>query len=123
MASTIGGFICKDEPIIINEGLDTVELIVENSGDRSIQIGSHFHFFEVNSALEFDREKAFGMHLDILSGTAVRFEPGQSQKVQLTQYRGTQTILGFNDLTNGCVLDENIKQAALKRAAELGFIK
>jgi urease beta subunit len=85
--------------IEINAGRRSVELMVENRGDRAIQVGSRFHFFEVNAVLIFDRERAFGLHLDIPSGTAVRFEPGEEKAVALTEYAGKQAIYGFNGLT------------------------
>ncbi len=81
--------------IQLNEGRKTVSLRVENRGDRPIQIGSHYHFYEVNPALEFDREKARGFRLNIASGTAVRFEPGQGREVELVEYAGSRTIYGF----------------------------
>jgi urease subunit beta len=81
--------------IELNAGRDTVTLKVENSGDRPIQVGSHYHFFEVNDALVFDRAAARGFRLDIASGTAVRFEPGQSRTVQLVAYSGSRRVHGF----------------------------
>ncbi len=110
----------RDE-IEINAGRRTVELMVENRGDRPIQVGSHFHFFEVNSALAFDRERAFGLHLDIPSGTAVRFEPGEEKTVVLTEYAGKQAIYGFNGLTEGSVRSAAVKARALGRAQAEGF--
>ncbi len=111
----------RSDPVEINAGRRTVELIVENTGDRPVQIGSHFHFFEVNAALAFDRARAFGMHLDIPSGTAARFEPGEDKKVVLTEYAGKQAIYGFNGLTNGSVRSDAVKAAAVRRAAAAGF--
>lgn len=122
MKYKIGEIIYKEEPIILNEGRRTEEIIVVNLGDRSIQIGSHYHFFEANKALKFDREVAFGMHLDIPSGTAVRFEPGEEKKVILTEYAGDKIIRGFNGLTNGSSEDEEVKKQALQRAKEKGFL-
>ena len=81
--------------IMLNEGRKTVSLRVENRGDRPVQIGSHYHFYEVNPALEFDREKARGYRLNIVSGTAIRFEPGQGREVELVEYAGSRTIYGF----------------------------
>lgn len=106
----------------INAGRRTVELTVENTGDRPIQVGSHFHFFEVNRALAFDRSQAFGMHLDIPSGTAARFEPGEERKVVLTEYAGKQAVYGFNSLTNGSVRSDAVKAAAVGRARAAGFL-
>ncbi|MDO6561983.1 urease subunit beta [Amphritea sp. 1_MG-2023] len=81
--------------ILLNEGRKTVSIRVENRGDRPVQIGSHYHFYEVNPALEFEREKARGFRLNIASGTAVRFEPGQGREVELVEYAGSRTIYGF----------------------------
>jgi len=106
----------------INAGRRTVELTVENTGDRPIQVGSHFHFFEANSALAFDRSRAFGMHLDIPSGTAARFEPGEERKVGLTEYAGKQAVYGFNSLTNGSVRSDAVRTAAVGRARAAGFL-
>lgn len=87
--------------ITLNEGRDTVRLTVSNTGDRPVQVGSHYHFFESNTALEFERAKARGFRLDIPAGTAVRFEPGQSREVNLVRYAGGGEIYGFNALING----------------------
>ncbi len=88
-------FVNSDE-IILNEGQNTINLMVSNTGDRPIQVGSHYHFGEVNAALDFDRNLAQGMRLDIAAGTAVRFEPGQRREVQLIPYRGKRKVFGFN---------------------------
>ena len=82
--------------LVLNEGQPTVTLEVTNTGDRPIQVGSHYHFFETNEALAFDRDKTRGMRLDIPAGTAVRFEPGQSREVTLVPYRGKREVWGFN---------------------------
>jgi len=87
--------------IELNAGLETVELDVSNTGDRPIQVGSHYHFAETNEGLSFDREKARGMRLDIPAGTAVRFEPGQTRSVTLVPYRGGRTVYGFNQKVMG----------------------
>jgi urease subunit beta len=87
--------------IVINEGLATVKLEVANTGDRPIQVGSHFHFAETNPALSFDRELAYGMRLDIAAGTATRFEPGQTREVRLVEYAGARRVFGFNQLVMG----------------------
>ena len=87
--------------IELNAGLETVELDVSNTGDRPVQVGSHYHFAETNSGLSFDREKARGMRLDIPAGTAVRFEPGQTRSVTLVPYRGNRTVYGFNQKVMG----------------------
>ena len=90
-----GEVITVDGELILNEGRRTVILAVANSGDRPVQVGSHYHFAEVNPALLFDRAQARGMRLDIPSGTAMRFEPGQQREVQLVDYAGTRTVIGF----------------------------
>lgn len=86
--------------IELNGGLSQVTIRVANRGDRPIQVGSHFHFYEVNQALEFDRQQARGMHLDIPSGTAVRFEPGDEKQVHLVPFRGSRQVYGFNNLVD-----------------------
>ena len=96
-----GEFILAKENITANAGRDSIELTVANTGDRPIQVGSHFHFFEVNVALRFDREKAFGMRLNIPSGVAVRFEPGDEKTVTLTEIAGRRIVHGLNNKTNG----------------------
>lgn len=93
-------FVNSDE-IILNEGQNTINLMVSNTGDRPIQVGSHYHFGEVNVALDFDRNLAQGMRLDIAAGTAVRFEPGQRREVQLIPYRGKRKVFGFNQRIMG----------------------
>ena len=118
MSYQIGQIIFADEPIVVNEGKETIELVVSNTGDRPVQVCSHYHFFEVNYALEFDREKSFGYHLDVPAGTAVRFEPGEEHKVTLTKYSGKQHLYGFKGLTMGDVNDPEVKKAALKRLEE-----
>ncbi len=87
--------------IVLNEGLPTVTLSVANTGDRPVQVGSHYHFFETNPALDFDRAQARGMRLDIPAGTAVRFEPGQSREVTLVPYGGARNVYGFNQKIMG----------------------
>jgi urease subunit beta len=90
-----GEMFIKDGEIVLNEGRKTVTLTVANSGDRPVQVGSHYHFFETNPALKFDRKKARGMRLNIAAGTAVRFEPGQTRAVTLVALAGTRTVYGF----------------------------
>ncbi len=90
-----GEYFIKDGEIELNKGRKSVTLSVSNSGDRPIQVGSHYHFFETNPALKFDRKKARGMRLDIAAGTAVRFEPGQTREVKLVALSGTRTVYGF----------------------------
>lgn len=97
----VGGVILSSDPIEYNTDRRTVTLKVRNTGDRPVQIGSHYHFFEVNRYMEFDRELAFGMHLNIPATTAIRFEPGEEKEVELVSYAGKQRVIGFDDLTNG----------------------
>ena len=96
-----GAVLLADEPIVANAGRDTIEVLVANTGDRPIQVGSHAHFFEVNRALRFDRRAAWGKHLAIPSGTAVRFEPGQERNVWLVTFGGAREIHGLRGLANG----------------------
>ncbi|MGN1119229.1 MAG: urease subunit gamma [Oscillospiraceae bacterium] len=116
-----GELIIDDGEIAINEGKTAVEMIVVNTADRPIQVGSHFHFFEVNKLLDFDRAAAFGKRLDIPAGTAVRFEPGESKRVKLIDIGGKRIGMGLNDLTQGSFDDEKVKLAALEKAKALGF--
>ena len=90
-----------DGSIVLNKDLPTLTIKVANSGDRPIQVGSHYHFFETNNALTFDRDKARGMRLDLPAGTAVRFEPGQTREVTLVPYRGLRTVYGFQGKVQG----------------------
>jgi urease subunit beta len=92
-----------DAPITLNEGRATIELGVANSGDRPVQVGSHFHFHEVNEALVFDRAAAYGFRLDIPAGTAVRFEPGQTRTVRLVALAGNRVVVGFNGRVDGAL--------------------
>ncbi len=87
--------------IELNSGRPVTSLVVANQGDRPIQVGSHFHFYESNKALDFDREKAFGKRLDIPAGTAIRFEPGDKREVNLVPFAGKRVVFGFNGLVNG----------------------
>jgi urease beta subunit len=105
-----GEYFLGDGDIVANDGRRTVELTVANTGDRPIQVGSHFHFFEANRALRFDRAQAFGMRLNIPAGTAVRFEPGDEKRVTLVELAGARKIFGLNALTEG-----GAKDAALRR--------
>lgn len=107
--------------LTMNEGRETIELDVVNSADRPVQIGSHYHFFEVNKRLEFDRSAAFGMRLDIPAGTAVRFEPGDSKRVRLVKLGGARVGYGLNNLTMGHMDNPVVKEEALKKAKELGY--
>ena len=96
-----GEIITKDGEIVLNEGRETVTLTVSNTGNRPIQVGSHYHFFETNNALSFDRDKARGFRLDIAAGTAVRFEPGQTREVRLVALAGARTVYGFQQKVMG----------------------
>ena len=96
-----GEVITGSEPVLINRGRAVVTLLVHNTGDRPIQVGSHYHFYETNAALWFDREQARGYRLDIPAGTATRFEPGQSREVRIVAYAGERRVVGFNGKVNG----------------------
>ena len=115
MKYQIGEIIFAEDPIVINEGLKTKELIVSNTGDRTIQVCSHYHFFEANTALKFNREEAFGYRLDIPAGTAIRFEPGEERRVNLVTYKGDENIYGFLGVTMGNVHDPQVKKAAIEK--------
>lgn len=117
-----GEYILAADDIVANVGRATAEVRVVNTGDRPIQVGSHFHFFEVNRALRFDREKAFGMHLNIPAGTAVRFEPGDDKTVTLVRLGGGAVVHGLNRLTEGGTTAAEMP-AALRRAYESGFME
>jgi urease subunit beta len=115
-----GPYLLADAPITLCPGRERRAITVSNTGDRAIQVGSHFHFLEVNRALRFERAAAFGMRLDIPSGTALRFEPGDMREVELVALGGTRRAVGFNALVNGSVAGSNT--AALERARQQGFI-
>jgi urease subunit gamma/beta len=108
------------EDVVLNEGRDVASVTVKNLGDRPIQVGSHFHFFEANPELDFDRAQAFGMRLDIPAGTAVRFEPGEEKDVQLVTLGGERRVHGLNLLTEGPTADGEA-EAALERAGRQGY--
>ena len=116
-----GEYFLRDEQIEINAGHRTVRLQVRNTGDRAIQVGSHYHFFEVNKALDFDRAAAMGMRLDIIAGTTLRFEPGDTREVELVEYTGRRRAVGFNGLVDGSVTSAARVRPALERAWRLGF--
>jgi len=116
-----GEILFAEGEIELNAGRERTELEVLNTGDRPVQIGSHYHFFEANKALDFDRAASFGLHLDIPSGTAVRFEPGQSKKVILVPFGGRRELTGLNGLTEGVATDDSVRQAALERAKARGY--
>ena len=117
-----GEIILGEGDITAFNGRQTVELIVANTGDRPIQVGSHCHFFEANRALRFDREKAYGFRLQVPAGTAVRFEPGEDKRVTLVSIGGNRVAYGINGLTHGRLDDPHVKQQALAKAKDLGFI-
>jgi urease subunit gamma/beta len=115
-----GEVLAAPDPIVLNAGRTTVTLLVCNKGDRPIQVGSHYPFFECNAALEFDREQAFDTRLNIAAGTAVRFEPGDTREVELVTLAGRRIVRGGNGLIDGPLTPEG-KALALARAAERGF--
>lgn len=123
----VGGVILADGDIEYNVNRRTIKLKVRNTGDRPVQIGSHFHFFEVNRYMEFDREAAFGYHLNIPATTAIRFEPGEEKEVELVAFAGKHRIIGFNDLVNGYAGLEDTptfypkEKEAFRRMREYGF--
>ena len=114
-----GEYFTSSEPITANDGKSTISLSVRNTGDRPIQVGSHTHFFEVNKALEFPREQSYGFHLNFPAGTSVRFEPGETKKIELTEFGGKKVVYGFNGLVNGSL--EEKQDEAFKKAVEKGF--
>lgn len=114
-----GEYIISDGNITINDKKKTVKIRVANTGDRPVQVGSHAHFFEINKALSFKREEAYGFHLNIPAGTSVRFEPGDSRDIELTEYGGRKIVFGFSGLVNG-PLDEK-RDKALRKAKDAGF--
>jgi len=126
-AAPVGGLVLASGGIEINAGCPTTKIKVRNTGDRPIQVGSHFHFFEVNSALEFPREEAFGQRLNIPATTAIRFEPGDETEVVLIPIRGRKRAIGFNGLVNGWVGDESYDDYrprladAMERVERYGF--
>jgi urease subunit beta len=111
-----GEYLLAKEEILANEGRVTGSIQVSNRGDRPIQVGSHYHFFEVNRSLDFDREASLGMRLNIPSGTAVRFEPGQTHRVELVALGGKGLVHGFNRLVEGSIRGEAGKKRALVNA-------
>lgn len=121
MGAGVPPYILRDEPVEINAGRRTIRLRVRNTGDRPVQVGSHYHFFEVNRALSFDRDAAFGMRLDIPAGTAVRFEPGIEREVNLVEIGGARRLLGFAGLVDGSARSREARIAAIQRARQRGF--
>jgi urease subunit beta len=116
-----GEYILSSEPVICNENRKTSKVSVKNTGDRPCQVGSHTHFFEVNRALDFPRDKAFGYRLNIPAGTSVRFEPGDSKEVELCELAGKRICFGFNALTMGSMNTTVVKKTALEKAKRLGY--
>lgn len=116
-----GEYLLLPTDIILNKDRETVKLNVKNTAERPVQVGSHFHFFEVNKALVFNREKAFGMRLDIPSGAAVRWEPGEEKEVVLVALGGKKIVYGLNGLTNGNTSSAKVFKLAQQRAREKGF--
>ena len=114
-----GEYFLSKDPVIANRGRKTVKITVSNTGDRPVQVGSHAHFFEVNKALLFPRVKAYGYHLNIPAGTSVRFEPGETRQVELTEYGGKKIVYGFGGLVNGRLGSK--KGSALAKAKKRGF--
>jgi urease subunit beta len=120
----VGGYVTRKEDISFHEKLPVTVLTVRNTGDRPVQVGSHFHFFEVNRALEFDRAAAFGQHLNIPAATALRFEPGDEREVKLVPYAGKRAVYGFNNLVDGPTAGKTAapkKAKAIAAAAKRGF--
>ena len=116
-----GEYILSSDPVICNGNKKTVSITVSNTGDRPCQVGSHTHFFEVNKALDFPREQAYGFRLNIPAGTSIRFEPGDSREVELCELGGKRIVYGFNGLTMGGLNSRVSKEAALEKAKKLGF--
>src|SRR5579862_1257731 len=108
-------------PIQANTGRKTLRLLVRNTGDRPVQIGSHFHFFEVNALLELDRAQAYGMRLNIPAGTAMRFEPGEEKEVELTDFAGRRIVQGFSALVDGSLDPAGSRERAIERARNAEF--
>ena len=113
-----GEYFFDGQDLELNAGRPVTTLSVNNTGDRPVQIGAHYHFFEVNKALVFDRDKAYGMRLDLPSGTAVRFEPGESKQVNLIPYGGRREVYGFNGLVMGRLDDPYTRETSLERCRE-----
>lgn len=116
-----GEYLYNNEEITLNESRKTAKMTVKNTDSRPIQVGSHFHFFEVNKALAFEREKTFGMRLDIPSGAAIRFEGGEEKEVNLVSLGGKKEVYGLNGLTNGNISSPDVFKEALSKAKTRGF--
>ncbi|MGW4696349.1 urease subunit beta [Kitasatospora cineracea] len=118
---SFGTYLYGDGDIEINAGRRTLTVTVSNTGDRAVQVGSHYHFFEVNPALRFDRDRTLGMHLNIPAGTSVRIEPGGTREVELCEYGGTGRLVGFSGLVNGSTVSHPARIEAFRRAYADGF--
>lgn len=116
-----GEYILSPDDVEANKGRQTVKITVCNTGDRPIQVGSHFHFFEANKALEFDRATSFGKRLNIPAGTAIRFEPGDEKAVALVDIGGKKVVFGLNNLTNGSLRSQTQLDASLDKAGKNSF--
>ena len=116
-----GEYIMDGAELELNHGRPVVTITVNNTGDRPIQVGAHYHFFETNKALVFDRVKAYGMRLDLPSGTSVRFEPGDTKEVKLVPYGGRRVVYGFNALVSGRLDDPYTREMSIKRCIEQGY--
>jgi urease subunit beta len=114
-----GEYFLSKNPVIANKNRKTVKITVSNTGDRPVQVGSHAHFFEVNKAVLFPRERAYGYHLNIPAGTSVRFEPGETKQVELTEFGGKKIVYGFSGLVNGRLVSK--RASALAKARKRGF--
>ena len=124
VAGPVGGYVCHKDPVSFHASLPVTTLKVRNTGDRPVQVGSHFHFFETNRALEFDRAAAFGQHLNIPASTALRFEPGDEREVKLVPYGGKRGVYGFNNLVDGPTsgkAGDAAKSRAVALSAKRGF--
>ena len=117
-----GEYFLSKNPIVANVGKKTIKINVKNTGDRPIQVGSHTHFFETNKALVFQRSKTFGFRLNIPSGTSLRFEPGDSRIVQLTEFGGKRIVFGFNSLVNGKLTNKQT-EISLLNLKKRGFME
>ncbi len=113
-----GEYLLQEGSITLNDGRETATVLVSNTGDRPIQVGSHYHFFEVNRALDFDRAAAYGMRLNIAAGTAVRFEPGEQKEVNLVAFGGSRIVHGHNGWVNGALDDVSVREQALSKAGK-----
>ncbi|MEU3496527.1 urease subunit beta [Kitasatospora cineracea] len=118
---SFGTYLYGDGDIEINAGRRTLTVTVSNTGDRAVQVGSHYHFFEVNPALRFDRDRTLGTHLNIPAGTSVRIEPGGTREVELCEYGGTGRLVGFSGLLNGSTVSHPARIEAFRRAYADGF--